>query len=88
MVGEIKPNYEGIKFSQTAVLIRYENMSKNKQRDNDPDYYKIVLDVDGQIVETSAVACAAGCYYPLNNTILYFQDGKTGEITRIDVGSG
>lgn len=54
MINEVKPNYSGIKFTETAILLRYENMSKNKTRDTDPDYYKVVLDVDGEILETSA----------------------------------
>lgn len=54
MVNEIKPNYEGLSFSKDCVLIRYENMSLNKRNANDPDYYKVILDCDGQIIECSA----------------------------------
>lgn len=53
MVNEVK-NFDGLKFSQVGVLIRYENMSLNKQRDSDPDYYKVIVDLNGEIIETTA----------------------------------
>lgn len=54
MLHEIKPNVEGIKFSTVGVLIHFDNMSKNKKRDTDPDYYKVAIDINGDIIKTSA----------------------------------
>lgn len=54
MLHEVKPNVEGIKFTQVGILLGFENMSQNKKKDTDPDYYKITIDLDGEILQTSA----------------------------------
>ena len=72
MVNEIKPNYQGIKFSQVGVLIRFENMSNNKVRVSDPDYYKVIIDLNGEIVETSAwIGCEIEKLQKDVNQVLY-----------------
>lgn len=75
MLNEIKPNASGIIFTKDAVLLRYENMSINKKNENDPDYYKVIFDVDGELVNTSAWI---GCEIEkLGKDILY----KTYKVT-------